>query len=103
MKNQLKIANNKYNQKLLATTNQLDEVLSPIPDNPNESPIRAGSQDSGSGTAGRANSDLVPDAVDNARSDSNSIDENELVFNGIVSNDYGAESSLNAYSNSMTL
>jgi hypothetical protein len=66
LKNQLKIANNQFDQKLLATTNQLDEVLSPIPSNPNESPMRGGSQDSRSGSAGRPSSDLVPNAIENS-------------------------------------
>ena len=44
-KNQLKLSNSKFKKILLATTHQFEEVLSPIPDNPGESPYRPCSQD----------------------------------------------------------
>ena len=66
MKNQLKLSKNKFNQKLLATTNQLDDVLSPIPDNSQESPCKPPSQADKDDAAYQIDDNLSENGVDPA-------------------------------------
>lgn len=131
-KNQLKLSNSNYDKFLLATTNQFQEVLSPIPQTPAESPYRCSSQDDQQNSRRRQHSGI---RVKNAGIDDNDsgksshgrgnqyssarsneqilfheqFDENEMVFNGTLQPgshgmvDGAACSSSNAYSNSNTL